>query len=218
VKWNSNGNWLLTGGRDQLIKLFDVRMMRELATLKGQFKDVTSLAWNPVFETVFASGGNDGTLVYWDVGPLGFEAPQARIMYAHDSSIWDLAWHPSGHVLASASQDKHCKFWSRHKPGDPMGLSDFETSDLSLRGECDVENDSLQLGNHVGIVIGRKGSTIQALQRATKARMSVDQVKRQLDITGTKAQIDACKERVGMLLAKLNAQENNVLNDMSLNI
>lgn len=99
-----------------------------------------------------------------------------------------------------------------------MGLSDFETSDLSLRGECDVENDSLQLGNHVGIVIGRKGSTIQALQRATKARMSVDQVKRQLDITGTKAQIDACKERVGMLLAKLNAQENNVLNDMSLNI
>ena len=44
VKWNRNGNWLLTSARDHLIKIFDIRAMKELCTLKGHKKDVNS-AW-----------------------------------------------------------------------------------------------------------------------------------------------------------------------------
>lgn len=68
VAWNDNGNWLLTSSRDQLIKLYDIRAMKELCSLKGHHKEVTSIAWHPVYETVFASGGMDGTLIYWNVG------------------------------------------------------------------------------------------------------------------------------------------------------
>ena len=165
----------------RLIKLYDVRTMRELTTLKGQNKEVTSIAWNPLFETVFASGGMDGTIMYWDVGPLGGEEPAARVPFAHDMAIWSMAWHPSGHVLATGSQDRHAKFWSRNRPGDPMGEEDFEEEEV--RGdESEVIVDEIELGNHVGIVIGRKGTTIIAMQRSTGARMHVDQARRTLEI------------------------------------
>lgn len=74
VAWNDNGNWLLTSSRDQLIKLYDIRAMRELCSLKGHHKEVTSIAWHPVYETVFASGGMDGTLIYWNIGEREWNA------------------------------------------------------------------------------------------------------------------------------------------------
>lgn len=42
IKWNRNGNWFATASRDYLIKVYDVRMMRELYVLKGHKKDVNS--------------------------------------------------------------------------------------------------------------------------------------------------------------------------------
>jgi hypothetical protein len=27
------------------------------------------------------------------------EGPQAEVANAHESSVWDLAWHPMGHIL-----------------------------------------------------------------------------------------------------------------------
>ena len=68
VAWNDNGNWLLTSSRDQLIKLYDIRAMKELCSLKGHHKEVTSIAWHPIYETVFSSGGMDGTLIHWNIG------------------------------------------------------------------------------------------------------------------------------------------------------
>jgi len=39
---------------------------------------------------------------------------------AHDSNVWDIDWHPLGHLLATGSNDYTCKFWTRNRPGDPM--------------------------------------------------------------------------------------------------
>lgn len=68
AKWNKNGNWLLTASRDQLLKLFDIRMMREFQTFKSHKREVTAAAWHPFDENLFVSGGFDGVLLYWVVG------------------------------------------------------------------------------------------------------------------------------------------------------
>ena len=78
VAWSPNGNWLLTGSRDQMIKMYDVRSMKELCSLKGHYKEITCLQWHPFQESVFVSGGMDGTILYWNVGPKGSEDPVAR--------------------------------------------------------------------------------------------------------------------------------------------
>lgn len=43
VKWNKNGNWILSAGRDQMLKLFDIRTMREVQSFKGHKKEVTGM-------------------------------------------------------------------------------------------------------------------------------------------------------------------------------
>ena len=39
---------------------------------------------------------------------------------AHEGIIWDIKWHPLGHITASASNDFSTKFWTRNNPGDKM--------------------------------------------------------------------------------------------------
>eukprot|EP01027_Heterolobosea_sp_BB2_P011343 GEZU01016514.1.p1 GENE.GEZU01016514.1~~GEZU01016514.1.p1 ORF type:complete len:445 (-),score=71.92 GEZU01016514.1:23-1357(-) len=118
AKWNKmNGNWLLTGSRDQLIKLHDIRYMKDFFTFKGHKREITALAWHPFHEELFASGGFDGSLMFWVVGN---ENPQGHIPNAHESSVWDVAWHPLGHILCSGSNDHTTKFWVRNRPGDKM--------------------------------------------------------------------------------------------------
>ncbi|KAL3102053.1 hypothetical protein niasHS_003462 [Heterodera schachtii] len=115
VQWNRNGNWLLTGSRDHVIKMYDVRMMREIRSFRAHKKEVTSLAWHPVHEGLFVSGGGDGSIGYWLVNS---DKELTLLEQAHDMAIWALEWHPLGHILATGSNDNNTKFWARNRPGD----------------------------------------------------------------------------------------------------
>ncbi|EDV24170.1 uncharacterized protein TRIADDRAFT_26233 [Trichoplax adhaerens] len=117
VKWNKNGNWLLTASRDHLLKIFDIRAMKELQTFRGHKKEATAVAWHPVHEGLFASGGSDGAMYFWIAG---CDKEVGGIEQAHEGMIWSLAWHPLGHILCSGSNDHSSKFWTRNRPGDKM--------------------------------------------------------------------------------------------------
>eukprot|EP00560_Eucampia_antarctica_P003560 CAMPEP_0197837014 /NCGR_PEP_ID=MMETSP1437-20131217/30816_1 /TAXON_ID=49252 ORGANISM="Eucampia antarctica, Strain CCMP1452" /NCGR_SAMPLE_ID=MMETSP1437 /ASSEMBLY_ACC=CAM_ASM_001096 /LENGTH=507 /DNA_ID=CAMNT_0043443683 /DNA_START=176 /DNA_END=1699 /DNA_ORIENTATION=+ len=204
IAWNDNGNWLLTASRDQLIKVYDIRAMRELCSLKGHHKEVTSIAWHPVFESVLASGGMDGTLLYWNIGPKGSEEPVARVPFAHDMAIWDMKWHPAGHCLATGSNDRQTKFWARNRLGSTVTGDDAVGGGDDNDEAAEILTAEMELGNHVGIVIGRRGATIISMQRATGTKMHVDQVRRVLQIEGTQKQINTVKKRVGALLERVS--------------
>ena len=118
IKWNKNGNWLLTASRDHLLKIFDIRNTKEeLQTFRGHKKEVSTVAWHPVHEGTFASGGSDGSIMFWAVGA---DKEVGAIEAAHESIVWALSWHPAGHILCSGSNDHNCKFWTRNRPGDSM--------------------------------------------------------------------------------------------------
>jgi polyadenylation factor subunit 2 len=119
VRWNKSGNLMASASRDQLIKIWDLRMMRELQTFKGHKREVTTVAWHPFCENLIASGSFDGNIDYWVAGMTDIE-PQAQVCGAHDKCIWDLAWHPLGHMIVSASEDNTARFWARNRPGDEM--------------------------------------------------------------------------------------------------
>ena len=90
LKWNRNGNWLLTASRDHLIKIFDIRnLAQEMQTFRGHKKEaccklfllfyseihllipmpfLQGLSWHPIHENLFASGGSDGSILFWQVG------------------------------------------------------------------------------------------------------------------------------------------------------
>jgi WD40 repeat protein len=41
VLWNANGNWLASGSMDGLIKLYDIRTMKELEVWRGHNSEVS---------------------------------------------------------------------------------------------------------------------------------------------------------------------------------
>ena len=69
ARWNRNGNWLVTASRDHLIKLFDIRKLsQEVQIFRGHKREASCVAWHPIHENLFASGGSDGSILFWNVG------------------------------------------------------------------------------------------------------------------------------------------------------
>lgn len=135
------GSCLATSARDPTARVFDLRMMRDVVLLKGHEKDISTLAWHPIHPNLLSTGGSEGSLFHYildepntppgqpisvspyeSADPLLAPAqtiyPAHKIPYAHDFAIWSLDWHPLGHILASGSNDRITRFWSRARPGD----------------------------------------------------------------------------------------------------
>lgn len=119
LKWNRfNGNWLVSSSRDHMCKLFDIRNLKEeVQSFRGHKKDACTVEWHPIYEKVFVSGGADGSLFFWHVGA---EKEIGSMEEAHDGMIWDMSWHPLGHMLVSGSNDRSTRFWTRNRPGDTV--------------------------------------------------------------------------------------------------
>ncbi|XP_077301280.1 WD repeat domain 33 [Arctopsyche grandis] len=142
LKWNDNGNWLITASRDHLLKLFDIRKMgTELQVFRGHKKEASSVAWHPNHEGLFCSGGSDGAILFWNVGT---DKEVGSIEDAHESIVWTLAWHPLGHILCSGSNDHTSKFWTRNRPGDLMrDKYNLNTLPPGVQDEQDLEDPSM---------------------------------------------------------------------------
>jgi polyadenylation factor subunit 2 len=67
--------------------------------------------------------------------------PRAILSQAHDSNIWSLAFHPLGHLLASASNDHTTRVWSRERPGDSTSVFSGGGEKPPEAGEGEGEDD-----------------------------------------------------------------------------
>lgn len=141
LAWNKNGNWLLTASRDQFIKIYDIRAMKELQTYKGHrtevncrqsvpsrvhlsfmtrhhtFPRLPAVRWHPQYESSFSSGGAEGAVYYWNVDSA---TPVGKLDSAHDSNVWSMDYHPMGHILVTASNDNTTRFWTRNRPNETL--------------------------------------------------------------------------------------------------
>ncbi|KAF1344499.1 WD40-repeat-containing domain protein [Delphinella strobiligena] len=136
-----NGVLLASCARDQTARVFDIRMMRDVFLLRGHEKEISTLTWHPIHSAMLTTGGADGSMHHYLLDeqnlPEGaaptlspYDAPENsdapaqtlypahKVQFAHDFAIWSLDWHPLGHILASGSNDRATRFWSRPRPGD----------------------------------------------------------------------------------------------------
>ncbi|KAL8671479.1 MAG: hypothetical protein Q9168_004014 [Polycauliona sp. 1 TL-2023] len=143
----SHGQLLATCGRDQVARIFDLRMMRDICLLRGHEKEVSTLTWHPFHTCLLSTGGNDGSIFHYllnepntpannttsippydSADPKNAPAqtiyPAHRLQHAHDMPVWSLDWHPLGHILASGSNDRVTRFWTRARPGETDCFND----------------------------------------------------------------------------------------------
>lgn len=141
------GNLLATCARDHTARIFDIRMMRDVLLLKGHDKDIITMVWHPFHKNLLSAGTQDGAMMHYlldeqnppddvppSISPYDAADPQTapaqtiypahKIKEAHDYTIWSMDWHPLGHILASGSNDRVTRFWTRPRPGDTSYVED----------------------------------------------------------------------------------------------
>lgn len=122
---------LASTARDNTGRIFDLRKMADMVILRGHESDVSSLAWHPTHPYVVSTGTHEGVISHFMLDTYLGESSSSNGLHpvhvipnAHDWPIWSLRYHPLGHILASASNDKTTRFWCRSRPADEGAFKD----------------------------------------------------------------------------------------------
>jgi WD40 repeat protein len=108
IVWSTDGRFLITGGGDDLVQVFDAKNPEKpLKTLRGQKGDVHALALSADSQKVF-SAGDDRQIIRWDLA----SAVAEQTWTAHQRQIPTLALRGDGKVLASGSRDGSIRLWN----------------------------------------------------------------------------------------------------------
>lgn len=126
ISWNRLEPFLLSGGDDGAIKVWDLRTFqsgRPVATFKHHLAPVTSVEWHPTDSTVFCATGSDDQLTLWDLAverdrdaesgaaandeddeALQGLPPQLLFIHQGQKDIKEAHWHPQmpGVILSTA--------------------------------------------------------------------------------------------------------------------
>ncbi len=110
VAFSADGDYVLSGGEDHKIKMWDWRAGTCVGTLTGHSALVRDLA---VFGDGIrlASSSTDHTVKIWDVtegGAVGLT------LTGHEGAVAGVAFSPDGKTVASASQDGTVRLWDAY--------------------------------------------------------------------------------------------------------
>ncbi|KFM61293.1 Glutamate-rich WD repeat-containing protein 1, partial [Stegodyphus mimosarum] len=111
ISWDKTGNFILSGGDDGKLRVWDLRMFPEgdpICTFKYHTAPITSVEWHPTDHSVFAASGADDQLTQWDLAverddiqeeekELSPEIlalpPQLLFIHQGQKEIKELHWH-----------------------------------------------------------------------------------------------------------------------------
>ncbi|CAK6966125.1 glutamate-rich WD repeat-containing protein 1 [Scomber scombrus] len=107
ISWNRSEPFLLSGGDDGLLKVWDLRQFktgRPVANFKQHSAPITSVEWNPTDSSVFAASGADDVVSQWDLSVESCDVgsrvegmkdlpPQLLFLHQGQSEIKEIHWH-----------------------------------------------------------------------------------------------------------------------------
>jgi RNA polymerase sigma factor (sigma-70 family) len=106
VAFSPDGKTLATGGRDHVVKQWDVATGRHLCTMERHFSWVEILAMSPDGRTI-ASAGQDGVIRLWEAATGKDACPQP----GHLHSVCQVVLTPDGRTVLTASWDHTLRWW-----------------------------------------------------------------------------------------------------------
>jgi histone-binding protein RBBP4 len=114
---------LATGGNDHVVKLWDLRNMKEsLHTFEGHTDGVYQVSWAPFNETILGSSGRDRRVHIWDMSRIGDEQededkedgpPELLFIHGgHTSNVSEFSWNSNEDwIIASVAEDNILQIW-----------------------------------------------------------------------------------------------------------
>ena len=117
IVFSRDGKLLASAGEDRMVRLWDVQTGKELRKLEGHSgaqgkgiaggQIVTSVALSPDGKMLASAAAFENTVRLWDVA----SGRQLRTIKGHTGTVRRVVFHPSGKMLATASDDHTVKLW-----------------------------------------------------------------------------------------------------------
>ncbi|MEM7032993.1 MAG: NB-ARC domain-containing protein [Chloroflexota bacterium] len=110
LAFSPDGQWLVSGGADQTVRLWHIETDECRHTFSGHTDWVLTVAFSPNGKMV-ASGSKDGTIRLWKIGLEQTSEPCLRVLSGHTGWVESIAFSPDGRLLASGSGDNTIRLW-----------------------------------------------------------------------------------------------------------
>jgi WD40 repeat protein/uncharacterized caspase-like protein/energy-coupling factor transporter ATP-binding protein EcfA2 len=104
IAFSPDGNFLVSGGRDNIVKVWS-KEGKLLKTLTGHQGFVSEVAFSSDGQW-FATASRDGTIKFWDLG-----GNCLRTFVAHSLGVVSFTFSPTRQQLVSSGRDGTIKFW-----------------------------------------------------------------------------------------------------------
>ncbi|KAF0700689.1 Aste57867_8743 [Aphanomyces stellatus] len=107
IRYAPDATHVATGSWSSLVKVWDAKSCALVHTFHGHTDRITGLAWHPSKNHVLASASADGTAMLWKGG----ETKPSVTLKGHQSRLGQIAFHPMGAHVATASFDHTWRLW-----------------------------------------------------------------------------------------------------------
>ncbi|KAL1920957.1 uncharacterized protein VTP21DRAFT_11592 [Calcarisporiella thermophila] len=134
------GQYLASGSSDEQIRLYNLRLRKELGTLMEHQGSITTLEFHS--KTHLISGSEDGLICIW----RSKDWECLKKLKGHKGRINSLAIHPSGKIALSVSSDRTVILWNL--------MTGRKANSLKLKTEGEVVKWN-QAGTHYAILSDR---------------------------------------------------------------
>ena len=95
-----DGNYLVTGGEDKAVRVWEVSSTKQLRAFQGHMKRVTAVTTRADGKQI-ASASDDGAIRMWDLNTTD----EHRALTEATDSLWAVAYSPDGKHIATAGSD-----------------------------------------------------------------------------------------------------------------
>ncbi len=116
VAFSPDGHFMVTGADDKIAILWNIETWEVMRVLAPEGGSIYAVAYSPDGHWI-ATGHTDNNIRLWNAARILAQKEKALFsepdvtLSAHDNHIYDLAFHPDGDILASASWDGFVYFW-----------------------------------------------------------------------------------------------------------
>mgnify|MGYP002467714433 CR=1 FL=1 len=107
VHYSPNGKYLVSGGSDQTIRLWEASTGKLLHTYQGHRGSVLVVRFSPDGKNI-ASGSTDGTIKIWGTT----SGVIVKTLEGHSDMVGTLDYSKNSQLLVSGSRDKTVKLWN----------------------------------------------------------------------------------------------------------